>query len=196
MSQHPAFAAAKHSESSRSTSEDNPFYTPAERSEALLGNDADITDVERGPYDPHHHVELDHEDPAHRRSSSSVRASGDRPLTPMVPMEMMGYGARSNVPSQVDRRDFGQQSIQTSNPFSSPDDREDEDVISPILPSRRSPVQRSPPMVHYPSWSEVSEFDFQGDGRRGHRNTNSIDSVGGDAWHSSQERRDGRHEMA
>ncbi|KAK1033828.1 hypothetical protein LTR33_016667 [Friedmanniomyces endolithicus] len=53
------------------------------------------------------------------------------------------------------------------NPFASPED-EDEmtDIVSPIIPAR-SPERRHSPMVHYPSWSEVSSFDFAGEGPRG-----------------------------
>ena len=193
MSQHPAFAAARLHGSSRSTSEDNPFYTPAERMDRQLGQDADL---ERGAYDPHP-VELDDNGQARPRSSSSMHASGDRPPTPFSPMEMMGFGAaRPGPPSQVERRDFGQNPAQgqPTNPFSSPEDEED-DIVSPILPSR-SPERRHSPMVHYPSWSEVSEFDFHGDGRQGVRNMSSSETDGGDGWHPVRERTDGRYELA
>lgn len=193
MSQHPAFAAARLPGSSRSTSEDNFFYTPAERMDARLGYGRDL---EHGPYDPHP-VELDDNGHARRRSSESLHATGDRPPTPFSPMEMMGFGAsRAAPPSQVERRDFGNNPAQSqaANPFTSPEDEED-DIVSPILPSR-SPERRHSPMVHYPSWSEVSEFDFNGDGRQGLRNMSSSETDGGDGWQPTRDRMSGRYELA
>lgn len=195
MSHHPAFAAARVNGSSRSTSEDNPFYTPAERFDVQLGHDPDL---ERGAYDPHP-VELDDNGHARPRSSGSLHATGDRPPTPFSPMEMMGFGASKAAPSsQVERRDFGQnpaQGQQHTNPFASPEDGEEDDLVSPILPSR-SPERRHSPTVHYPSWSEVSEFDFHGDGRQSVRNVSSVETDGGDGWHPVQERTQGRYELA
>lgn len=195
MSQHPAFAAARLNRSSGSTSDENPFYTPHERMDAQSARDVDL---ERGQYDPHP-VELDDNGYARPRSSASLQASGDRPPTPFSPMEMMGFGAsRAGPSSQVERRDFGQNQAgpqsRPSNPFSSPEDEED-DLVSPILPSR-SPERRHSPMVHYPSWSEVSSFDFHGDGRQGLRNMSSSETDGGDGWHPVRERTDGRYELA
>lgn len=195
MSQHPAFAPARLQGSSRSTSEENPFYTPAERMDAQFGHD---TDLERGAYDPHP-VELDDNGKVRPQSFDELQATGDRPPTPFSPMEMMGFGAsRTAPPSQVERRDFGRNPAQgqphTANPFSSPED-EEPDVVSPILPSK-SPERRHSPMVHYPSWSEVSEFDFHGDGRRELRNMSSGDTDGGDGWRPLRERTDGRYELA
>ena len=50
------------------------------------------------------------------------------------------------------------------------EDEEDDDVVHPMLhsqhhqpPPSKSPARRHSPMVHYPSWSEVSEFDFTGE---------------------------------
>jgi hypothetical protein len=47
-------------------------------------------------------------------------------------------------------------------------DEEDDDIVSPMLQNPQSPPSKSParrysPLVHYPSWSEVSEFDFTGE---------------------------------
>ena len=53
-------------------------------------------------------------------------------------------------------------SEQRQNPFRS---EEDDEVISPISPTSRELERSDHPMVHYPSWSEMSEFDFAGDGR-------------------------------
>ena len=87
------------------------------------------------------------------------------------------------------------------NPFASPedDDIEDErlDMVSPIIPAR-SPERRHSPMVHYPSWSEVSEFDFSGDNRRVHPSLRgqSSNEDGGDGWRPTRESTIGRQELA
>jgi hypothetical protein len=100
-------------------------------------------------------------------------------------MEMMQMPGPSTL-----QRYQPQQHIQTSNPFSSPEDQEADDIISPILPSR-SPERRYSPIIHYPSWSEVSEFDFAGEGRR------RMSDGGDDGWRPGQDRgMDGRHELA
>lgn len=201
MSQHPAFAPARLPGSSRSTSEEISFYMDRQ-----MGYTPE-RDLEREPYDPLP-VELDDEGRVQRQSAESLRATGDRPPTPFSPMEMMGFGnaSRAVPPTQTApaRRDFGhdpapQQSRPLHNPFSSPED-EETDLVSPILPSK-SPERRHSPMVHYPSWSEVSEFDFHGDGRRsGLRNMSSGETTtdGGDGWRPLREREsaEGRYELA
>jgi len=219
MSQHPAFARKPVPISSNvvnnnagdSSSEENPFYTPAERMDAQLGHSSDLADMERGPYDPHP-VELDMDGRPLRQSSSIHSFRNDRPPTPFSPMAMMGFGAGNSGPSQsqsshIDRRDFVPPPVQTNpaqhqplvttNPFSSSEDEED-DVVSPILPSKH-PERRHSPMVHYPSWSEVSEFDFRGDGRQSRlQNMSSSETDGGDGWKPirDRERHDGRYELA
>lgn len=159
--------AVLHHHSSRSTSEDNPFYTPLERRSGLLDqHELEGRRVEQS--------ELDHNEPAHRRSSSSVRDA--RPPTPFSPAMMQRTRDRS-------------QQQQPQNPFSSAEDPEGNNTVSPILPSK-SFEQRNSPMIHYPSIDEVSEFDFAGDGR----NRASVDGKIG--WHPVKERIYGRHELA
>lgn len=89
------------------------------------------------------------------------------------------------------------------NPFTSSNDENDEaaDAISPMAPvkslERIRPVSKVTstdfknfPMVHYPSWSEVSDFDFAGADGGGGRKTAT------DGWHPWRERKDGRYELA
>lgn len=156
MAMHPAYI--RH-HSSQSTSENNPFFTPEERSTAQLSHHE--LDGESRP-----HKVLDMGDP-YQRSSSSIQNS--RPPTPFSPM-MMGA--------------THQQQQAHHNPFSSPEDDEAADIVSPIIPAR-SPERRHSPMVHYPSWSEVSEFDFGGTaGGRGRASLrgHSSSEDGGDGW--------------
>lgn len=168
MAMHPAVL---HAQSSRSTSDDNPFYTPEERS---LRSTTHLNPHELDGQ-PVRHAELDHDEPFNRRSSSSIRNS--RPPTPFSPMMMMPMPDPSSRPALH------------VNPFSSAEDAEADDVVSPILPGR-SPERRHSPMVHYPSWDEVSEFNFSGNGR------DRRAEDGGDGFQSSRQRVDGRHEMA
>lgn len=164
MSAHPAFM---HNESSRSTSDDNPFYTPGEGS---------MTNLHSHELDSQQIQEADYAQVANRRSSSSVRE--DRPPTPFSPLMMMqmpGPGAKAQI---------------HQNPFASPEDAEADDVVSPIMPPARNPERRYSPMVHYPSWDEVSAFSFSGDER------DARQEDGGDGWRAERERRDGRYELA
>ncbi|KAK4543673.1 hypothetical protein LTR36_005318 [Oleoguttula mirabilis] len=170
MAMHPAYVRQY---SSQSTSEENPFFTPRES--------PDHYEMEGGQM---HRNELDAgEAPSQRRSSSSVRRAS-RPPTPFSPMAMM---ASSSAPQQQ----------QHHNPFASPEDGEADDVISPIIPSK-SPERRHSPMVHYPSWNEVSEFDFGGQGRvRPSLRDQSSSEEGGDGWRPARrESVIGRHELA
>ena len=171
MAMHPAIRE----HSSRSTSDDNPFYTPQEQLTTGYFKHPELDGQEI-----HKEAELDHIEPAGRRSSSSGR--DDRPPTPFSPLMMM---QTSGPNTQQQRYDS-----QRTNPFSSPEDDEAADVISPILPTR-SPERRYSPVVHYPSWSEVSDFDFSGSG------TSRSDEDGRDGWHPSRERKkEGRYELA
>jgi hypothetical protein len=114
------------------------------------------------------------EGPYHRNSQDSIQNS--RPPTPFNPLMMMTTAAGAN--KHTDKQREYMQIQQHHNPFSSPEDEEADDVVSPILPSR-SPERRHSPQVHYPSWSEVSEFDFgNGRGKEHHSSSES----GGDGW--------------
>ena len=150
-----------------------------------------------------------HNNERRRSSFSSERSDGDvdlernsRPPTPFSPMMMLqtslppfqrqNHLQSSTSPSHPQAQHH---SRDTSNPFTSPsdpeeqrqqyqtlipshphetyhpeDDDEDDDIVHPMLqhpqpqpPPSRSPARRHSPLVHYPSWSEVSEFDFTGE---------------------------------
>ncbi len=165
---HPAYS--NHT-SSRSNSDENPFYTPMERSSPpeLQHHEIDGQEIQQ--------IELDHDVP-HRRSSHSMRNS--RPPTPFSPLEMM-----TQMPGPVHSRPQAHQ-----NPFSSPEDDEADDIVSPILPPGRNPERRYSPMVHYPSWDEVSAFSFSGDER------DARHEDGGDGWRPAREGRGDRYELA
>jgi len=175
MVMHPAYM--RH-HSSQSISEDNPFFTPQERSEHQYEMQHDLSQ----------HPEVETAAAAagassHRHSSNSMRPES-RPPTPFSPMAMIGLSS-SHAPQQH------------SNPFTSLEDDEADDVISPIIPAR-SPERRHSPIVHYPSWDEVSGFDFAGHGRgRASLREQSSNEDGGDGWRPARrESVIGRHELA
>ncbi|KAK5115959.1 hypothetical protein LTR62_000415 [Meristemomyces frigidus] len=197
MSTHPAYAG-QHSNYS-SSEDNNPFFTPEERSEQHqyeLAGDASLQTQA-------HHNEpvtmaarrswesLQQEQPIHIPQAEEQEA---RPRTPFNPMRAMLntnniIPARKPVPAQVGH----------SNPFSHPSDSEadaeTEDLVSPILPSR-SPERRHSPMIHYPSWNEVSEFDFGEEGRRGRGMGSGESNSGGEEGRLRRESVVGRHELA
>jgi len=83
-----------------------------------------------------------------------------------------------------------------SNPFSSEEYEEAEDLVSPIIPAK-NPERRHSPLVHYPSWDEVSEFDFTGDGpERSIGRQGSYDEGDDDGWHPVRGYTYGRNELA
>ena len=175
---HPALMRRQ---SSRSTFEDRPFVTPAGSYHELENQRTQTA----GP---------NTNGATQRRSSSSVRDG--RPPTPFNPMAMMQTAGPSSQPPQSSQRPELQVQAPTPdrNPFSSPEDREEDDVVSPIMPSR-SPDRRHSPMVHYPSWDEVSEFDFASA-----RKQRSYESESSDGWHPGHPAGRGgtwgRHELA
>lgn len=155
MAMHPAFNRLGEPTPS-SVSEDNPFFTPAERASEMELN--------------HSHAELP-ENPSPPMSSMGRLSMGDtalggderrstqrRPPTPLVSPLMMS-------PTRPDEN-------HSMNPFASADDDDDDDddnfndedadFVAPFVPAK-SPKRRSSPQVHYPSWSEISEFDFAGE---------------------------------
>jgi hypothetical protein len=103
---------------------------------------------------------------------------------------------------------------QTTNPFVSdydedaaqrqrltqpePEAYEGDDLVSPMQPPSRSPARRHSPLVHYPSWSEVSEFDFTGEADIGDRSVRAqrSRSSGGDGYRRDRESVVGRTELA
>lgn len=146
---------------------------PQERTQAPPAHDD--FDGAGMPFNGHH---ADH---TYYRRSPSPMQEGARPPTPFSPTMMMVGGGMQQHPHY------------DGNPFASPEDEyEGHDMISPIIPTR-SPERRYSPTVHYPSWHEVSEFDFSGNGmgRSGGDQTSSEDS-----WQSARNSMTGRHELA
>ncbi|RMX79413.1 hypothetical protein D0868_16315 [Hortaea werneckii] len=141
ISMHPAFA--RHHSSQSIGSEANPFSASQEQSEHYELDGTSSYYAERNGGDLG-------DTTAGRRSESSDRGPYDRPPTPFSPMAMMALSPTRD---------------QQPNPFASAEDEETDDVISPIMPPARNPERIHSPMVHYPSWSEISEFDFTGEGR-------------------------------
>ncbi|KAK5137345.1 hypothetical protein LTR08_008922 [Meristemomyces frigidus] len=183
MAMHPAYVRQY---SSQSSAEDNPFFTPQERSEHSYEMEAEpVRPAELGTGQQGHHTERGMgEAVSNRRSSSSVRRHS-RPTTPFSPVGMRGL-ASAAPPQHLH-----------GNPFTSLEDDEADDVISPIIPVR-SPERRHSPMVHYPSWNEISEFDFVGDQHaRASMGGQLRAEDGGDGYRPA--RREsvlGRHELA
>ncbi|OTA31470.1 hypothetical protein BTJ68_08237 [Hortaea werneckii EXF-2000] len=175
ISMHPAFA--RHHSSQSIGSEAKPFSSSREQTEQYELDGTSSYYAERNGGDLG-------DTTAGRRSGSSDREPYDRPPTPFSPMAMMALS-----PTRDQQR----------NPFASAEDEETDDVISPIMPPARNPERIHSPMVHYPSWSEISEFDFSGDGRRRNsmRGQYSFDHDD-DGWRPVRGRDSivGRHELA
>ncbi|KAM0723080.1 hypothetical protein Q7P37_001280 [Cladosporium fusiforme] len=210
---HPAFMH-QHTNSAGTLSETNPFFTQSDRAVQHADRYNDDSDYHPGypkagpnatlseykPYKP----DLRPSQSSHRRSSTS---SLDRPPTPFSPMMMM----QTSSPPQ--------RNLNNTNPFTSTADdysediaqrqhlirqdydheaNEGNDVVSPMQPPSKSPARRYSPLVHYPSWSEISEFDFTGEnnsGGRGARDRRS-GSTGPDGYGRNRESVVGRTELA
>ncbi|KAK4560342.1 hypothetical protein LTR86_005538 [Recurvomyces mirabilis] len=187
MAMHPAYARQY---SNYSSSEDNPFFTPEEQSlQHEMAGAAAAKELHAEPAGQRDSYDSIAAAVAPCHSSDSIQPEpgmGNRPPTPFSPMMMM-----------ANTRDHGTHPAERSNPFSSPEDDEADDIVSPILPSR-SPERRHSPMIHYPSWGEVSEFDFSGEGSRGRsvRGQSSYESSSGDEYRPRRESVLGRYELA
>lgn len=211
---HPAFAH-QHSDSTGATSETNPFFTPmapstgntglqqTEQHDYHPGYPKPSFNVDVSPYTPYR-PDARRSHSSYRRSISSNRSMEEdrnsRPPTPFSPMMMM-QASMSSPP-------------QTTNPFVSdydedaaqrqrltqpePEAYEGDDLVSPMQPPSRSPARRHSPLVHYPSWSEVSEFDFTGEADIGDRSVRAqrSRSSGGDGYRRDRESVVGRTELA
>lgn len=128
------------------------------------GFDASV--VLSSPYQP----DARRSESSYRRSSSSSHSDAelnDRPPTPFSPMMMLQTSSPPQQQQQQPQQDpftshkdedFAQRQRLT-RPFSDVYQDED-DIVSPIQPPSKSPARRYSPLVHYPSWSEVSEFNF------------------------------------
>ena len=184
MAMHPAFARQQSHWSLRSdSSPENPFYTPEEY-EMSGGNPEQHIDAAPLGYESAQ-SDFAPTEPELRDSYGHRRG---RPPTPlMMPI---------NTSPKVD--------YERHNPFASAKDHTDEeaDLVSPMLPAR-SPERRHSPLVHYPSWTEVSSFDFTGNGQHrwqyetSQRRYSQKDEDGGDGWRPGRgDNVAGRHELA
>ena len=157
------------------TPDENPFYTPEER-RSLNSSREDRTNGERAV------------DEAARESDNS--GHGYLPMS-----ELNARGSPLPIalfPGHPNRRDqlLQHQRSQYDYQPSSEEETAEADVISPLAPTQPYDPTRPPRMVHYPSWSEVSEFDFATNNGR------SIERKPVPGWNSWIERRDGRDELA
>ncbi|TKA25739.1 hypothetical protein B0A50_05836 [Salinomyces thailandicus] len=176
LSMHPAFA--RHS-STQSTSERNPLCTPHERAEQHETEGLSLNHPEMdGMQAPQTATE--------RKSTSSIRETEYRPPTPFSPMPMLGLT-------------FPQHYV-PDRPFPSHIDGKADDAISPNALPARSPERGHSPMVHYPSWSEISEFDFTGErNERASLRDQCVGEDDGRDWRRGVRQREsvvGRHELA
>ena len=209
---HPAFAH-QHSDSTGTTSETNPFFTPTARSTENTGLQTEQHDYHPGypnskpgfnvdvvPYTPYR-PDARHSHSSYRRSVSSNRSMEDRnsrPPTPFSPMLMM----QASSPPQVTNpfvADYDEDAAQRQRlTQQEPEMYEGDDIVSPMQPPSRSPARRHSPLVHYPSWSEVSEFDFTGEADLGDRSVRAqrSRSSGGDGYRRDRESVVGRTELA
>ncbi|KAK0266699.1 hypothetical protein LTR91_022387 [Friedmanniomyces endolithicus] len=166
MAMHPAFV---HQHSSRSTSEENPFFTPSESPDySMTGAGAAAAGAGAHGYR--------NTDTPSTVSTLTPEPQQPRSTTPFTPAMMStSWAQRMNDDPQHQNPYHNQYHHEEAlhlpppnhNPFASPEDEDEmDDIVSPIIPAR-SPERRHSPMVHYPSWSEVSSFDFAGEGAHG-----------------------------
>lgn len=184
ISKHPAFAGHYTQDSS---SEENPFFTPEERSAAAASKQNSQATTEQ-----HTPAELAHEEMTRSSASTARPSASSNPNRPPTPLDFMMIGNKA------------QQPVRHKNPFSSPEDTEAieaDDAVSPIVPTKHL-HRRHSPQVHYPSWSEMSEFNFTDEARsygagRSLREQSS-GSDGDDGWRPLREKDSvvGRHELA
>jgi len=207
---HPAFQH-QHSDSTGATSETNPFFTPMARSTENTGLPTEQHDYHPGypktgfnvdvvPYTPYR-PDARRSHSSYRRSVSSNRSMEDpnsRPPTPFSPMMML----QASLPPQATNTfvsDYDEDAAQRQRLTQpEPETNEGDDIVSPMQPPSRSPARRHSPLVHYPSWSEVSEFDFTGEGDLGDRSVRAqrSRSSGGDGYRRDRESVVGRTELA
>lgn len=213
---HPAFSH-QHTGSAGTSSETNPFFTPNDR--AVQHADRYNDDSEYHPGYPQSGpratvTEYIPYNPAPRRSQSSHRRSSssspdrNRPPTPFSPMLMMQTSSppqrtlNQNNPFSTTTDDHSEDIAQrqrlTQHDYDEYNASEENDVVSPIQPPSKSPARRYSPLVHYPSWSEISEFDFTGEAEAGGESVRGRRSGGDgfDGYGRDRESVVGRTELA
>lgn len=191
--------------------ETNPFFTPAARSTEYTGLQTEQPDYHPGypkpgfnvdvvPYTPYR-PEARRSHSSYRRSTSSDRSveeRNSRPPTPFSPMMML----QASSPPQATNpfvSDYDEDAAQRQRlTQQEPEAYEGDDIVSPMQPPSRSPARRHSPLVHYPSWSEVSEFNFTGESDLGdHRvRAQRSRSSGDDGYRRDRESVVGRTELA
>jgi hypothetical protein len=158
-----------------SMSEENPFYTPEERqsSTSSRDNNASGEGIAVG-------AEVEPDNVGQRRPPMSEHTAYSRD-SPWPTAQHPGSPNREDMLLRY----------QPSQPnYPSRSDEEEVEVVSPLAPITPFDPTRPAPMVHYPSWSEVSDFDFAvGNGTSSERKRVT-------GWHPWRERRDGRYELA
>jgi hypothetical protein len=211
---HPAFMH-QHTDSTGTATESNPFFTPGTCSTEAAGLQSAQPDYHPGypqvlnksgfnvdvvPYAPYR-PEARRSQSSHRRSSSSDRSMVERvsrPPTPFSPMMMLQASSppqhANPFVSEYDE-DVAQRQRLTQQ---EPETYEGDDVVSPMKLPSRSPARRHSPLVHYPSWSEVSEFNFSGESdlSDGDARMQRIRSYGGDGYRRDRDSVVGRTELA
>ncbi|KAF2722840.1 hypothetical protein K431DRAFT_283666 [Polychaeton citri CBS 116435] len=152
----PSTAMLQHSRSpytrdltNSSGSSSVPFYTPDESVE------------------PQYRVApLDFLSPAESAQQSMPFLEHHEPTKPAAPVFPMPYNqSRQLINNDLDPPSHSRYSpYRDSNPFMSQEENDTStDAISPILPVR-NPKRGSAPKIHYPSWKEVSGFNFMSEG--------------------------------
>jgi len=146
-----------------------PYTGPAELAASQSSEHLPLTAAFHQPAEPNH-----------------ADTRGDRPAVPLMHTAMMNNHARAELPdygdspvSPITPHQAEYSSLpQSSNPFWSPDDFEanrgqrqsyhsenpfhhaDDGYESLPPPPPRSPHRRYSPQIHYPSGTEISNFDF------------------------------------
>lgn len=158
------------------TPDENPFYTPDERRSSSSSREDSAGDELAAI-----RVQDQAESQGHGRPPMSELNAYPRGS----PLPTVLFPARPGRSATLQRQ---QSQPQYASPLD--EDTPDADVVSPLAPVQPFDPTRPPRMVHYPSWSEVSEFDFAT------QNGNSIERKPVPGWHPWRERKDGRYELA
>jgi hypothetical protein len=200
---HPAFMH----QHTNSPAETNPFFTPTGRSIETTAqqHQPEQQQPDYHPSYPQSGLDLNvtpyrpsarHSDTSYRHSHSSdssleTSERRSRPVTPFSPMMMMQASMTAPPAENPFASEYDERQHLTQHEPNQYD--ESEDIVSPM----QSPTRRQSPMVHYPSWSEVSEFNFSGDAERSVRAQRS-GSEGGDGYRYGRDRESvvGRTELA
>lgn len=211
---HPAFTHQASGSAGISSSETNPFFTPANRSTEHADYQNEAAEYHPGypqsgftaatvPYTPYRPVARRSQS-SHRRSSTSSGLRDERnsrPPTPFSPMMMLQASspAKQNPFTSAQDNDADDDAAERQRVTRAEQEtHEENDEVSPMQPPSKSPARRSSPLIHYPSWSEVSEFDFTGESDANGRELRGKRSGNGsvDGFRRERESVVGRTELA